>query len=204
MTNSDVQDEGRGEGRTSDSLLARAVAGDPAAWERLVALYAGLVFHWCGRWGLRGGDAENVVQEVLAAVAAGLPRFDPSRGSFRAWLHATARHECVDYLRRSAGEAAGVGGSDALRRQLQIPDASAGADEAVLAEERRVLYRRALQIIQGGFSQTDWEAFRRVVCDEQRPADVARELGVSVNKVYLAKSRILRKLRQEFRDLIDL
>jgi RNA polymerase sigma-70 factor, ECF subfamily len=169
-----------------------------------VTLYEPLVFRWCRRWGLRADDARNVVQEVFAAVAKGLAGFEHAGGSFRRWLCTVARHECVDYVRKSSSAVTGVGGSDALRKMLQVPaPESASVDEATLADERGLLYRRALEIIRGSFSESDWRAFSGVVCDERTPADLAKELGVTVNKVYLAKSRILRKLRAEFRELLD-
>src|SRR5262249_4051907 len=152
-------------------------------------------------WGLQAEDARNVSQEVFAAVARALPDFEHAGGSFRGWLRTIAHNECVDYLRRHGPDVTGVGGSDALYWQQQLPGPP--ADEGSLAAEKGLLYRRALEIIRSSFSETDWQAFSRVVCEEHAPADVARELGVSVNKVYLAKSRILRKLRTEFRDLID-
>lgn len=202
MTDSRVKPGDDPSGRTSPSLLARAVAREAASWERLVSLYTPLLRHWCRRWGLQAADTDEVCQESFAAVARALPDFEHAGGSFRGWLRTIARHKAVDYLRRAGKGVTGAGGSEALTRlhRLEAPDDDEVPD---LAAERRLLYRRALRIIRDSFAESDWQAFDRVVCRGQTPADVARDLNVTVNKVYLAKSRILRKLRAEFRDLID-
>jgi len=62
-------------GATSSSLLERAKARDPQAWERLVELYGPLVYQWCRRWGISATDSQDVVQELFRAVASGIARF---------------------------------------------------------------------------------------------------------------------------------
>ena len=60
---------------TSLSLLDRVKADDQQAWQRLVGLYTPLVCHWCARWQVTGADADDVVQDVFLAVAAGIDKF---------------------------------------------------------------------------------------------------------------------------------
>jgi RNA polymerase sigma-70 factor (ECF subfamily) len=189
--------------QTSLSLLARALDQEEAAWQRLMRLYAPLVARWCQRWGLQAEDSSNVGQEVFAAVARNLGTFDPAGGSFRSWLYTITYHKYADFQRQAARQIRAIGGSDAARALQQVPGTPPTESNDDLDDDKRLLYERALHIIHDEFSQRDWAAFVRVVCDDQSPADVARELGVSVNQVYLAKSRILRKLREEFRDLIE-
>src|SRR5437588_9992509 len=87
---------------TSPSLLDRVKAGDAAAWERLVTLYAPLVFHWCRRWGLRDEDAADVFQDVFQSVAAHIATFHRDRrgDTFRGWLRTITRNKVHDYYRR--------------------------------------------------------------------------------------------------------
>jgi RNA polymerase sigma-70 factor, ECF subfamily len=96
---------------TSRSLLLRARADDPDAWQRLVSLYSPLVKHWCGGRGVHPDDLQDVTQEVFAAVAAGLKtyRHDQPGATFRGWLRGIAWHKLQDYFRR--GPARGEGGS---------------------------------------------------------------------------------------------
>jgi RNA polymerase sigma-70 factor (ECF subfamily) len=202
MTDPNVPKDDASASRTSSSLLARAAARDPEAWGRLVDLCSPLVAGWCVRWGMQHADVQNVVQEVFAAVAGHLDRYDHRAGSFRGWLYTIARNKFIDHVRDATADVTGVGGSDAVQMQLQIP-ATPPDDEASVSEEKKLLYRQALRIIRGSFSETDWRAFAAVTFEAKAPREVAAELRVSVNSVYLAKSRILRKLREEFRELIE-
>ena len=76
------------------------------------------------------------------------------------------------------------------------------ATELELAEEVAILYQQAMELIRNEFSERDWQAFRLVVLDERRPKEAAAILRVSANTVYLVKSRILRRLREEFEEVI--
>src|SRR5262249_58500367 len=110
------------------SLLERAQARDPAAWERLVALYAPLVLHWCRQLGLREDDLADVFQDVFGAVAAHLAAFHRERGggTFRGWLRTITRNKVTDHYRRHRREPAGAGGSEARERPAQGPEAPPG------------------------------------------------------------------------------
>jgi RNA polymerase sigma-70 factor (ECF subfamily) len=194
----------RGEpGDLSSSLLVRVRAQDQAAWGRLVSLYTPLVYRWCRRGGLKGEDAADVGQEVFRSVARKIDDFrrDGSGTSFRAWLHAITRHKIIDHYRRAESQEAAAGGSEAQTRLQELADgALTAADET---EEANLLYRRAVELIQVEFEDSTWRAFWRVVIEGAPAGDVATELGITRNAVYLAKARVLRRLRDEFADLED-
>src|SRR5262245_63601000 len=103
---------------TSRSLLERVKADDPAAWDRLVALYAPLVFRWCRGWDLREQDAADVFQEVFQAVVTHIAGFRKEQvgDTFRGWLRTIARNKVRDLVRRREREPDGVGGTEALAR----------------------------------------------------------------------------------------
>src|SRR5436305_4577598 len=135
---------------TSRSLLARARADDPAAWERLVRLYAPLVLHWCRRGGVRDEDAADVFQEVFRAVAAHVRSFRRERpgDTFRGWLRALTRNKVTDHLRRLGREPEGAGGTDAMRRLAQFPaPPSHEADDPGNDAPESIVCRRALELI---------------------------------------------------------
>ena len=190
---------------TSLSLLERARAQDQAAWERLVSLYTPLVVYWARQMGLQEADAADIAQEVFKAVAEHIGTFQRTRegGTFRGWLRTITRHKLCDRGRPPTG-ATGEGGSDAYERWGQLPAPEPkDTGELALRQELRLLYRRALELLVTEFEPSSWKAFWRVVVDGQRPADVAEELKLSRNAVYLAKSRVLARLREEFQDLIE-
>jgi RNA polymerase sigma-70 factor, ECF subfamily len=189
----------------SSSLLDRVRAQDQAAWGRLVELYGPLVYRWCRRAGLQAADAADVGQEVFQAVARKVGDFhrDPAGGTFRGWLRAITRNKILDSFRRPAPGCPAAGGSDAQRRLQELPtrvweDAGPEAE----AEDTRLLFRRAVELIRGEFEEGTWRAFWQTAVEERSPADVAADLGVTVNAVYLAKSRVLHRLREEFGDLL--
>ena len=92
---------------TSPSLLARVQANQPGSWERLVDLYAPLVYHWCRRSALSPEDAADVFQEVFRSVAEHIAGFrrDRAGATFRGWLRTITRNKINDHFRRSQGRA---------------------------------------------------------------------------------------------------
>ena len=189
---------------TSSSLLVRAKNNEAAAWDRIVLLYSPLIFHWCRRWNLRHVDAENLRQDVMLAIYNGISRFSNGESStFRGWIWTIAYRKYVDFVRRAQGQPNAYGGSDALEQIANAECSQTRTSEDVLAEERTILYRRAIELIRSEFSERDWNAFRRLVSHDRKAKDVAEELGMSVNAVYLAKSRIRKRLRDQFSDLIE-
>jgi RNA polymerase sigma-70 factor (ECF subfamily) len=186
---------------TSLTLLERVRGRDEAAWRNLLRLYAPLVESWCGHWGIRGADLEDVRQEVFQAVAAGLEDFRRERtgDTFRGWLRVITRNKLIDYSRRRQRHPEAQGGSDALRQLKQVAEPELPEDSQ---EDLGALYRRALELVRAEFEARTWEAFWRAAVDGQSPALIAADLGVTPAAVRKAKSRVLLRLRQEIGDLI--
>jgi RNA polymerase sigma-70 factor, ECF subfamily len=187
--------------RTSSALLQQAVNQDPQAWNRLVSLYKPLIAYWCRRAGLTDEDVNDVVQEVFKAVATDLGNYERAGHSFRAWMRGITRHKIFDFFAHRQGQPAAAGGSDAYQQLQQVPDAA--ADLADDDQEATALYHRALAFVRGEFEERTWQAFWRTAVDSQTTSSVAVELGMTPGAVRVAKSRVLHRLREEFRDLID-
>ncbi len=209
---------GVGSAGTSMTLLARIRDRDGSAWDRLVTLYAPMVYHWCRRARLQEHDAEDVFQEVFESVLKHIQGFskENARDSFRSWLFTITRNKIRDHFRRAAREPRGEGGTEALRRFSQLeapPDCSEGLLDTETPSNRtgleeledgsdieRDLYLRALGMIEGEFREQSWKAFWRTAVDEQPAPAVAEELGMTAGAVRVAKSRVLRRLREEIGD----
>jgi RNA polymerase sigma-70 factor (ECF subfamily) len=189
---------------TSLSLLQRARAKDGDAWGRVVALYGPLVRLWCGRAGLHAEDAEDVSQEVFAAAAAHLDTFRRDRpgDTFRGWLRVITRNAVLTHFRRNNGQARGEGGSEAWQRLQDVADPQPGAEVEETAEVAQ-LYRRAVAQVRGEFAECTWQAFWLTVIDGRAPAALSDELGMSSAAIRQAKSRVLRRLKQELGELLD-
>ena len=125
------------------------------------------------------------------------------QGAFRAWLRVILTHRVRDYFRACERRPTAAGGSDFLRSldELESPDGELSRlwdrehDEHVAAS----LLRR----VQGDFAPATWQAFRRHVLEGEPAVRVAGELDLSVNSVLLAKSRVLKRLRQEIAGFVD-
>jgi RNA polymerase sigma-70 factor (ECF subfamily) len=184
--------------------LANARLADPVAWERVVRLYAPLVASWCGRWGVARQDVPDVLQDVFAAVAGHLDRFQKERPSdtFRGWLFSIARNKVWDHFRRRAGEPMAAGGTEATLRMQQIGDGGPLEDQAKWTDEVLLddLLRCALESIKGEFHERTWLAFWGVVVEGRATADVAADLEMKPGAVRVAKSRVLLRLRRELGD----
>jgi RNA polymerase sigma-70 factor (ECF subfamily) len=190
---------------TSLSLLERARDHDRSAWERLAELYYPLVARWCWQAGMSGPDAADVGQEVFLAVATRISAFERRQeGSFRSWMRAITRSKIADHLRQASSGPRPEGGSEA-RRWLELIPADGPIDRSAPPDsgDHDVLYRRAVRLIMGEFEERTWMAFWQVTVEGRDPAEVAAGLGTSRNAVYLAKARVLKRLRDEFQGLID-
>jgi RNA polymerase sigma-70 factor (ECF subfamily) len=186
------------------SLLERARARDEGAWRRLVDLYRPLVESWCRRAGLRNADVDDVTQEAIAAAAGGLSRFrrDCPGDTFRGWLRVITRNQILLHFRRNQGRPKAVGGSDALDYLRELPDPLPSAPEEEAAEVD-TLFRRALEQVRCEFEERTWQAFWLTAVEGRSPDAVSAEFGVSAAAIRQAKSRVLRRLKQEMGELLD-
>ncbi len=188
---------------TSLSLLQRIRNGDASGWRRVVDLYAPLVQHWCRRWGVQPADADDLVQEVFQAAAQGIDGFRRDRpgDTFRGWLRAISRHKVMSFWRSNSQRPEVFGGSEALRRLQEVPDAP--EDDPEDAEQTSAVFHRALGLLHSEFEPRTWQAFWRCAVDGLSAPEVAAELGMSATAVRMAKSRVLHRLREELGDLVD-
>jgi RNA polymerase sigma-70 factor (ECF subfamily) len=190
-------------GLTSLTLLERVKGRDPQAWQRLLHLYGPLVFHWCRRWRLSPEDAADVSQEVFQALATHIDGFQRAGAgqSFRGWLWTITRNKMLDHFRRAQRQPDAAGGSDAQLRLQSIPEQlpADGAEEA----SSTGLVHRAVDLLRGEFEDRTWQMFWRAAVAGQAPREIGAEMGVSADAVRMAKSRVLRRLRQELADWPD-
>lgn len=188
---------------TSASLLERLRdRGDAQAWQKLVLLYTPLMRAWLRPAALQAADVDDLTQRVLEVVVRKLPQFqhDGRPGAFRAWLRAITVNRLREFWRaRPAADQAAK--SAALLEQLEDPasDLSRWWDE----EHNRHILNGLLRLVECDFAANTWRAFQRVVLDELSAEAAATELGMTVNAVLIAKSRVRSRLRQEASGMVD-
>jgi len=181
----------------SASLIERLRGRDDDAWQRLVDLYAPLVFSWCHRAGIPPQDSADVVQEVFQAVMRGIPGFRYSQpgDTFRGWLRTITDNKLRDHFRSRAGKPAARGGTDAQVRFLEIAAEESAVSQA--SEPFAGVVQQALRLIRDEFEQRTWQAFWLGTVEQRGAAEVAEQLGMSLGAVRQAKYKVLRRLRQE-------
>lgn len=182
---------------TRPSLLVRLRdASDHEAWRQLFSLYAPLVYRFLRRRGLQDADAADLTQEVLRAISRGMEDFayDPQRGSFRGWLFTAARNKLHSFLRGRQRRLSRVEDVDPDR----LLDEPASQDEADLWEReyRQRLFDWAADQVRGQFQDATWQAFWLTAVEGRKPSEAAVELDLSVGAIYIAKSRVLARLRE--------
>jgi RNA polymerase sigma-70 factor (ECF subfamily) len=180
---------------TRGSLLLRLRdAADAPAWQQFVEIYAPLIFGFYRKRGLQDADAADLTQDILAAVARAIRDFayDPRKGSFRGWLFTAVRHRLQRFCDNQPPR--GAGATTALEQLHQVP---APDEEPAWQEEyERRLFHWAAEQVRPSVADTTWQAFWQTAVLGRNPKEVAQTLGLAVAAVYMAKSRVLARLKE--------
>ena len=189
---------------THSSLLRRAAMHDGRAWQEMVELYGPLISTWCRRSGSDWHMTADCIQEVFLVLSNRLDTFRPTgvSGAFRTWLWSVSRNKLIDLFRASNRQPLASGGSTAhLAMQSVADDQEWMRDEPTEPLDVSSLTRRAIEQVRSEFTAQSWKVFERTVVDGIETSVVANELGLSTSAIRQAKSRILRRLRQQLGDL---
>jgi len=186
---------------TRVTLLQRLPdAADAEAWETFVKIYAPVIFGFAVRRGCPASEARDLVQEVLIKVASAIRSFeyDRSRGRFRNWLFTIARNQLESWRRKI--NARPKLGSDAERNRQALErkrDKSVDPERIWQMEYQRQVVYRALPVVKEGVSAVQWRIFHGLVIDDRSASEMSIEEDMSIGAVYVAKSRVLARLREE-------
>ena len=184
------------------SLLDRLADGHQSpAWAEFVRLYTPLLQYWLRPHLLQPADVDDVVQDVLVVVLGKLPEFKPvAPGAFRAWLRTILSYRLQTFWRKKLRGPA-VGAFDSLLTGLGDPNSELSRtwDE----EHDRHVIGGLLTVVRPRFQQSTWQAFWRTAILEESPAAVATALNLSQNAVFIARSRVMQRLREEASGLVD-
>jgi len=192
---------------TSVSLLERLkyAERDGPDWRRMHDIYTPLVRKWIRRAPGLGHEADDLAQDVLVVVVREIARFERQReGSFRAWLRQITINRCRSHMKRrnrQFGKGARLNAAEEFLDQLEDPTGDLAIQWDRQHDEH--VFRTLLKLIKADFTPVTWSAFRRFALDGEPASHVAADLKISENSVFLAKSRVLKRLRTEAAGLID-
>jgi RNA polymerase sigma factor (sigma-70 family) len=184
-----------------DRLRERPADSD---WRRWTELYRPLIHHWL-RQRLQHPDADDVTQEVVLVVLRELPRFrhNGRSGAFRKWLRLVTVHRLREFVSARPTRPEAPGGSDWEAALQALQDDGSQLSRAWDEDHDRFVMRRLLALLEPEFEASTWQAFYQVAIEGRPAEEIAAALGLSLNAVRIAKSRVLRRLRQEAAGLLD-
>ena len=174
------------------------------AWHEFLELYGPLVYGFVRHRGLQDADAADVLQDVLRSVngAVGRLEYDKQKGGFRAWLFAITRNKLTNFVASRRARPHGSGDTAQHEQLAATPDRSDAWEQEWEREFQRQVAARAMQIIEAEFESRTWQAFWQTAVEGRSAADVSREIGLSTGAIYVAKSRVLARLKSEVERLM--
>lgn len=185
---------------TRESLILRLPkASDAEAWREFIEIYEPLLFRFARRRGLQEADAREVAQNVFLSVARAVERWQPDqqRGRFRAWLFRIARNQLINHVTKHRRDRAT--GRTAEWNAIQDIQDNGSLDQEMLQDYRREMFRLAAAQIRESVQEKTWQAFWMTAVLNESVETVANQLEMSAGSIYIAKSRVLSKIR----DCID-
>src|SRR5437016_1732184 len=185
---------------TRASLLIRLRdPQDQEAWRQFIEVYSAIIYGFARKRGLQDADAADLMQDVLRSMPAAVHRldYDPARGNFRGWLFTVTRNKVFNFLESRGRRVLGSGDTRQQQRLEQHADANGDMSADWEADYQRTMAAQAMKRVQGEFQAASWDAFIQTAVDGRPPSQVATRLGLSVGAVYVAKSRVIARLRQE-------
>jgi RNA polymerase sigma-70 factor (ECF subfamily) len=178
---------------THTSLLARLGDGaDATAWKEFEERYGELIRSFARSRGFQPADCDDVVQDVLMSLTKAMRSFeyDPQKGRFRAYLKATTLHAISRLVRQKPGAA----DLDTIEDVAWLAGSDQAAEQAWEAEWRANHVRQAMRTLELEFTPSQLRAFQQYAVEGHEARDTAAALQITVNQVYQAKSRILKRL----------
>ena len=189
--------------QTRSSLIAQVRSPeDREAWDQFVVVYRPVIYRMARRRGMQDADAQDLVQAVLMRVAGAIHSFEKlgPETKFRHWLRRVAKNAMATAFTRRPQDA-GVGGSEMLELLAKQPAIAADIEREFAMESMREKYLRAASVVKSDFDMNTWQAFELTVVKGQPCDEVAKQVGKSVGAVYAARSRIMRRLREQVQRL---
>lgn len=192
--------------KTSASLILRLQdPGDHAAWSQFAEIYEPLIARMATQMGMQPADVAESTQEVLMHLTSVVRQWRPREqaGSFRSWLRQVARNVMIRFLQTRDYRCMGTGDTGVHLNLAENSDRLGHESQLYDIEFRHQVFGWVVNKIENDFQRPTWQAFWLTMVENQPIKDVATDLKISVGAVYIARSRVMRRLQNEVKKLID-
>lgn len=180
-------------------LLRVRDSADHDSWKLFLDLYAPIVRSYCIQRRIQEADIEDIVQDVMTSVSKAIRSFDydPKVGSFRSWMGTVAANRIRTFLNQKKNQPMSDKHAFLPDEHCTDPD----SDWIAIFSDR--ILRVGCRKVKEHVAETTWKCFEATWLENRLPNDVAKELKIPVHTVFVNKSRVLKKLEQEIRLLVD-
>jgi len=189
---------------TIESLILRIRdPQDALAWSQFLAIYQPVVYRLARQRGLQHADAEDLCQRVFLSVGNAVEKWEPQSDGprFRNWLNRIASNAILNAITRGKPDRA-TGTSSVHDLLHEIPD-SDGLTTAIRNESRMEAFRWAANQVQGEFQASTWTMFQETTIRGRSIAEVAETLGSSSGAVYVARCRVMKRIKDKVNEVSD-
>lgn len=178
---------------------------DHGAWQQFADLYSATIYGYLRRRGLQDADAADLMQDVLRSIAVAIGRFDydTQRGTFRSWIFTVTRNKLFNFTEARRNQPRGSGDSGVQEQLAEALGVYDETDDAWNREWQLQLAAKAMENVQSEFQPATWKAFQLAAVEGKAAKDVSSATGLSVGAVYVAKSRVIARLKSEIERLSD-
>ncbi len=191
---------------TSESLILRVKdPADAAAWSAFLAIYRPVIYRLARSRGLQDADAEDLAQQVLVSISRTVQNWQPAADGppFRAWLYRIAHNECLKAMTRRKPDAA-AGSSSVQSMLFGLPQHATDTNLQLLHESRMEAFRWASEEVRHEFKSATWAMFWQSTVEERTIDEVARNHDRSTGAVYLARFRVMKRLKEKLDEVSDM
>ena len=170
---------------------------DAEAWSEFAEIYYPLVIRMCRQKGLQHADATDVAQEVLGRVAKAVKtyRHDQPGSTFRGWLYRITRNLTIDFFRKQNKDPLVKAAYREDLNTIQEPSEVESRDFHLAF--RKQMFAVVAKIVAQQVQPQTWAAFWKTEVEHQDVASAAKELSMTAGAIYVARSRVIAKLRKE-------
>ena len=172
---------------------------EKTSWSRFAELYAPLVHDFLRKRGVQDADAADLTQEVMMSVAQAIRSFeyDPERGGFRHWLLTIVHNQLRNFWRKNESAERGAGGTPAQELLMEQPETNNGQTADWDQAYERQMFQFASDQVREHFQESTWLAFWRTAVEGKSAREVSKDLGMSVAAVYMAKRRVVGRIKEQ-------